>query len=124
MLELLSAGHVYPYDLFPGHEKPNQRQAFDYWEVGALLDGLAHCPSPAVSGLDEALFTIEMHEQADRHARYKQSRLALTELGKALVAHADDFSRHNPSLVGRHRADQRPIVALGSLVPRLGRSLM
>jgi hypothetical protein len=96
MLELTSADHIHPYDLFPGREKPNERRAFDYWEVGALLDGLAHCPSPAVAGLDEGPFTIEMHEQADRHARYKQSRLALTKFGTAIVAQADDFSRHNP----------------------------
>jgi hypothetical protein len=37
-----------------------------------------------------------MHEQADRRARYKQSRLSLTELGKAVLALLDDFTRHNP----------------------------
>jgi hypothetical protein len=96
MLELISAGHVHPYELFPGHEKPNERRVFGYWEVGALLDGLAHCPAPAVSGLDEGPFDLEMHEDADRHARYKRSTLALTEFGKAIIAKADDFSRRNP----------------------------
>jgi hypothetical protein len=37
-----------------------------------------------------------MHERKDRHERYKQSRLSVTELGRALVMQADDFSRHNP----------------------------
>jgi hypothetical protein len=96
MLELISAGHVHPYGLFPGHKKPNARRVFGYWDVGGLLDGLAHCPVPAVSGLDEGPFDLEMHEDRDRHARYKQSALALTELGKAVIAKADDFSRHNP----------------------------
>jgi hypothetical protein len=96
MLELISAGHVHPYELFPGHEKPNECRVFGYWEVGTLLDGLAHCPAPAVSGLDEGPFDLEMHEDADRHARYKRSTLALTEFGKAVIAGADDFSRHNP----------------------------
>jgi hypothetical protein len=96
MLELISAGHAHPYDLFPGHRKPNERQAFGYWEVGALLDGLANCPVPAVSGLDEGPFDLEMHDDVDRHERYRRSRLSLTELGKAIVAQADDFSRHNP----------------------------
>jgi hypothetical protein len=96
MLELLSEGHGHPYDLFPGHLKPNVRRTFGYWEVGVLLDGLAHCPAPAVSGLDEGPFDLEMHEDGDRHARYKGSRLALTELGKAVSAKADDFSRYNP----------------------------
>ncbi len=96
ILELISAGHVHPYDLFPGHEKPNERRVFGYWEVGELLDGLAHCPAPVVSGLDEGPFDLDMHDDADRHARYKRSSLALTELGKAVLAVADDFSRHNP----------------------------
>jgi hypothetical protein len=96
MLELLAGGHAHPYDLFPGHEKPNERQTFGYWEVGALLDGLARCPAPAVSGLEEGPFDDEMHEQDDRHERYRQSRLSLTELGKVVLVKADDFSRHNP----------------------------
>jgi hypothetical protein len=96
MLELISGGHVHPYELFPGHKKPNERPAFGYWEVGGLLDGLSRCPAPAVSGLDEGPFDLEMHEDRDRHARYKRSTLALTEFGKAVIARADDFSRHNP----------------------------
>jgi hypothetical protein len=50
---------------------------------------------PAVSGLDEGPFDLEMHDDVDRHERYRRSRLSLTELGKAIVAQADDFSRHN-----------------------------
>jgi hypothetical protein len=49
-----------------------------------------------MKGLSRSICTIDMQEQADRHARYKQSRLLLTKLGKAIVAQADDFSRHNP----------------------------
>jgi len=96
MLELVAAGHPHPYDLFPGDEKPNERRTYGYWEVGELLDGLAHCPSPAVSGLAEGPFDLALHDSKDRHDRYKESRLSLTELGKAILAHSDDFSRHNP----------------------------
>jgi len=36
-----------------------------------------------------------------------QSRLSLTEFGRAVVAHDEDFSRHNPiHRWGRHRAHQ------------------
>jgi hypothetical protein len=96
MLELISEGNAGPYDVFPGHEKRNTCRTFDYWQIGALLDGLARCPAPAVAGLDEGPFTLEMHDDRDRHQRYKQSRLSLTELGRAIVAGRDDFSRHNP----------------------------
>jgi hypothetical protein len=96
MLELISEGNASPYDTFPSHEKRNGRRVFGYWEVGALLDGLAGGPAPAVSGLDEGPFTLEMHDDRDRHQRYKQSKLSLTSLGRAVVAGRDDFSRHNP----------------------------
>jgi hypothetical protein len=80
MLELMSEGNVHPFDLFP--HNPRQRRVFDYWETGALLDGLAHCPAPAVSGLGEGPFTVEMHDDDSRRRRYKESELSLTELGK------------------------------------------
>ncbi|MGY4623458.1 hypothetical protein [Bradyrhizobium sp. USDA 4486] len=50
ILELVAAGDVQPFDVFPGYLKRNERRVFDYWEVGALLDGLARCAVPAVAG--------------------------------------------------------------------------
>jgi hypothetical protein len=50
MLELISDGNACPPDVFPGHEKRNRRRVFGYWEIGALLDGLARGPAPVVSG--------------------------------------------------------------------------
>ena len=96
MLELLAAGHAHPFDLFPGHEKPNERRTFGYWEVGELLDGLARCPQPAISGLAEGPFDEALHDDSNRHERYKQSGLSLTELGEAVIAQSEDFRRHNP----------------------------
>jgi hypothetical protein len=96
ILELISAGYTHPFDLFPHYEQRFQRRVFGYWEIGALLDGLAFAPVPAISGLAESPFTIEMHESSSRLERYKGSRLSLTTLGKALLTQADNFSRHNP----------------------------
>jgi hypothetical protein len=96
MLELISAGKAGPFDVFPGDKKRNERRVFGYWEVGALMDGLAHCPAPAVSGLDEGPFTPEMLEDRNRHERYQQSKLELTAFGKAILARTEDFSRCNP----------------------------
>ena len=96
MLELISAESLRPFDVFPGETRRNKRRTFDYWEAGALLDGLAHCPAPAISGLDEGPFTIEMHDDRSRYERYTQSKLNVTALGKAILAGAEDFSRFNP----------------------------
>jgi hypothetical protein len=94
MLELISEGNIHPFDLFP--HNPYRRRVFDYWETGSLLDGLAHCPAPAVAGLDEGPFAEEMHRDHSRFTQYKESRLSLTALGEAILARTDDFSRHNP----------------------------
>ena len=82
MLELISAETLRPFDVFPGETRRNKRRTFRYWEVGALLDGLAHCPAPAISGLDEGPFTIEMHDDRPRHERYTQSKLNAYFAGK------------------------------------------
>jgi hypothetical protein len=95
MLELISASNLGPFDVFPGGQR-NKRRVFSYWEVGALLEGLAHCPGPVVSGLDEGPFTLEMHDDRNRYERYQRSKLKLTALGEAILARAEDFSRHNP----------------------------
>jgi hypothetical protein len=96
MLELVSANDAGPFDVFPGHRKPNKRRVFDYWEVGHLLDGLAHCPAPVVSGLGEGPFTEEMHRDRGRRERYRRSKLNLTEFGQDVLARSEDFSRRNP----------------------------
>lgn len=80
---------------FRGDQKRNEQRVFDYWQVGALLDGLARCPVPAISGLEEGPFSLDMHNDS-LHARYKKSRLSLTELGKAALAGKEDFSGYNP----------------------------
>jgi hypothetical protein len=96
MLELISAGYGHPFDVFPHHRQRFQRRVFGYWEAGLLLERLALAPIPAVSGLAEWPFTLEMHDKHERFARYKDSRLSLTALGKAILAGTEDFSRHNP----------------------------
>jgi hypothetical protein len=95
ILQLIARGSVQPFDVFPGHQKRNERRVYGYWEVGALLDGLARCERPAVSGLDEGPFSLDMHNDSDRLDRYKGSRLSLTEFGKAVLAGDESFRRHN-----------------------------
>jgi hypothetical protein len=96
ILELIAAGYVHPFELFPHFKQRFQRRVYDYWEAGALLDRLALAPIPAVSDLAEWPFTLEMHNEAARYERYKESRLSLTALGNDILAGKEDFSRHNP----------------------------
>jgi hypothetical protein len=96
VLELIATGYEHPFDVFPHHRQRFQRRVFDYWEVGALVEGLVLAPMPAVSGLAEWPFALEMHNERERLDRYKESRLSLTALGEAILAGTEDFSHHNP----------------------------
>ena len=69
---------------------------FGEFDLGSLLEGLALGPRPAVAGLGEELRTIDPKNLGARHEVYLRSRLSLTEFGKAVLAHQEDFSRHNP----------------------------
>jgi hypothetical protein len=95
MLEMIAEGHIGTNSLFHlGHLR--RTRIYGECEHGYLLDGLAHGPCPAVAGLDDELRTLSRENLRDRHAAYLRSRLSLTELGRAIVARKEDFSRHNP----------------------------
>ena len=95
MLEMIAWGYASTNALFHLYGLRRTR-VFGEWEHGYLLDGLAFGPKPAVAGLDNALRTIDRENLGARHPAYLRSRLSLTQFGKAVVAHQEDFSRHNP----------------------------
>jgi hypothetical protein len=95
LLELIARGYERTNALF--HLRGlRQRRVFNDWEIGSLLEGLAHGRMPAVAGLDDELRTISRENYRDRDTAYKRSRLSLTEFGWAIVAHKEDFSHYNP----------------------------
>jgi hypothetical protein len=95
MLELIARGYSLTNALFHLGQL-RQKRIFSESEYGYLLDGLAHGPRPAVAGLDEELRTLDRKNLRDRHTAYLRSELSLSEFGKAVLAHKEDFSRHNP----------------------------
>jgi hypothetical protein len=95
MLELIARGYSLTNALFHLYQL-RQTRVFGEWEYGYLLDGLAFGPKPAVAGLDEELRTLDRKNLRDRHPAYLRSRLSITEFGRAVLAHKEDFSRHNP----------------------------
>ncbi len=95
LLEMVASGWANVNPLFHFREIRRTR-VFNEWQMGYLLEGLALGPRPAIAGLDEELRTIEWGNLGARHTPMLRSRLSLTEFGKAVVAHKEDFSRHNP----------------------------
>ena len=95
MLEMIASGYGNVNPLF--HFRSVRRtRVFNESELGYLLDGLAFGPRPAIAGLDDELRTIRKENLRDRHKALLRSRLSLTDFGNAVVAHKEDFSRHNP----------------------------
>jgi hypothetical protein len=95
LLELIARGYSLTNALF--HLRGlRQRRVFESFEIGSLLEGLAHGPRPAVAGLDDGLRALKKQNYRGRDEAYRRSQLSLTEFGKAIVAHKEDFSRHNP----------------------------
>ncbi|MCS3729987.1 hypothetical protein [Bradyrhizobium betae] len=110
ILQLIARGGLQPFDVFPGRRKQEELPVYGYWEVGELLDGLARCDRPAVAGLDEGPFSLEMHNDSARFDRYKRSQLSLTAFGKAVLEGAQNFRRHNRIdrwWGGTHLTDER-----------------
>ncbi len=95
MLDFIAGWKPTPQDIGV-HEARDSGRVYGYWEQGVLLDGLARCRKPLVSGLKEGPFTMELHDDRARHRRYNKSKLAATPLGYAILAQTDDFARHNP----------------------------
>jgi hypothetical protein len=95
LLELIARGYERTNGLFYLRGLRGRR-VFSEFELGSLLEGLAHGPRPAIAGLDDELRTLERENYRGRDEAYKRSRLSLTEFGKAVLAHKEDFSRHNP----------------------------
>ncbi|WP_247984603.1 hypothetical protein [Bradyrhizobium sp. 186] len=90
MLEYLANGCTDPREVLYA---ANIREIFNEREAMDLFDELAQCPEPLVLGLGDIPF--EKGEEA-RWVRYKNGKVALTELGQAVVEAEDDFCRHNP----------------------------
>lgn len=73
-----------------------QTRVFSQWGMGDLLEGMAFGPQPAITGLDDELRTMDRENLRDRQEAYLRSAPRLTEFGKAVLAHKEDFSQHNP----------------------------
>jgi hypothetical protein len=96
LLEIISTGPIVPMRAlgeYIGNSRPYS--ALDYWELGRRMHGLAHCQKPAILGLDDGPFNLELHDDPVRFEQYKRSKLSLSVLGRALLERQEDFSRHN-----------------------------
>lgn len=67
-----------------------------HFEIGQTICDLGSATTPAIAGVTERLFNLDMHQDDQRFRRFRESALSLTELGRCLVDGTDDWSCHNP----------------------------
>ncbi|WP_375775555.1 hypothetical protein ACE103_27065 [Bradyrhizobium sp. ma5] len=92
LLDLVADGEAKPQVL--SSELNRQRGVFDFQEAELILDRLAYCQSPVLTG-----FPAEIEGPDDLEARRERllySRLSLTDFGQEVSDRARDFSQHNP----------------------------
>lgn len=94
LLELVGAGYRRQSALFY-HRGLRRTRVFGEFELGYLLDGLAHGPMPALAGLDETRI-LSRENLRDRVPAYQRCQLSITDFGRSVLRHEADFSRHNP----------------------------
>ena len=66
-----------------------------YSEIEELICDLAAAPVPALFGVTEAHVEVELLQDSERHRRFQQSSVRLTELGHRILAGTTDWSEHN-----------------------------
>ena len=65
------------------------------FEAGEALCRLATASVPALAGIDEPAYTLDLHMDGERFRRFRESHVRLTEFGHRLDRGLDDWSRHN-----------------------------
>jgi hypothetical protein len=95
MLDLIDKGVRRPLNVLCDTGRQEALAAMSYWQRGALLNDMASCGTPAISGLQAGPFTLELHDDVERFERYRRSSLELTDFGKAMIAGEADFAAHN-----------------------------
>jgi len=87
-----SAESITALGLFAAVQKQEDAQFMGDWSFWRLLDQLALVEEPLVAGLEAAPF---QHSDLDLAKTYLTSRLALTSLGKAVLAGGADWTEHH-----------------------------
>jgi hypothetical protein len=95
LLRTVAPGDVRPGRFSEANIQDNAGRVFGHFEEGRIIDRMASCAVPTLVGLLESPFDLALHDDRTRFDRYLQSRLSLSELGRALIDRRDDFSRHN-----------------------------
>jgi len=95
ILSLIADGATSPLDVYSDVSMNFGNSVFGYWRHAEMLEELARCEVPAVSGLPQDVFSYELHDDASRLRRYQRSAISLTDFGVALLVGKNDFAAHN-----------------------------
>lgn len=95
VLTLIANGAATPLAIYSDASMNFGNSMYSYWRHGEILDELARCNVPAIAGLPNEVFSMELHDDAERLRRYQRSTISLTDFGVALLAGEADFAALN-----------------------------
>jgi hypothetical protein len=95
LLEIVSTGPIAPQRAIAEYFRRTPLRVLGYWESGKRLHGLGQGEAPAILGLADGPFDLNLHDDRERFERYKQCKLSLSEFGQSLLKRQTDFPRHN-----------------------------
>ena len=96
LLELIARGYSHPRMRSSICETLRQNRVFSEFEIGFSARGARARAETRCGGRRRGTAHLERENYRARDEAYRRSRLSLTEFGKAILAHKEDFSRHNP----------------------------
>jgi hypothetical protein len=95
LLEIISVAPIGPMHALGQYIANDHFRVLNYWELGTRLHGLAHCQTPAIIGLEDGPFSLELHDDRERFEKYQRTKLSISGFGQAVLERREDFSQHN-----------------------------
>jgi hypothetical protein len=81
--------------LFEQYLNTSRVPTMNYWELGAELERLCYCSVPAIKGLRDLHFKLDVLNNVNYVSEIHNTKMSVTDLGRRLVEQKDDFSNHN-----------------------------
>ena len=82
--------------VFTRYLRSKTRPTLDYWEAGQRIVSLSRCKPPIIEGVDEEMFSLNLHDDKARFNAYRNRGWSLSPLGERITEGVDDLAASVP----------------------------
>ena len=93
ILSLIDRGVSEVKELFLGSQKMEEAMFMGDWSFFDRVMGLAHCPTPLISGLEN--FGSNAYQNDEKRKEFLSAHIELTEFGNSVLSGDEDFASQN-----------------------------